>query len=87
MRLASYASVYQMVMILYLFVLTSPLGIAWQFWIGLTVAGSILVLIIDIKWIFPASQGYMFEKNPEWVEFVNRFEEMEKKVNEIYERI
>jgi len=53
-------------------------------WFILSAVGAGVVIFVDIKWIYPASQGYMWRKNPEWVEFIERFEKMEEKVDEIH---
>ena len=71
-------------MVLYLFIQNQPLGLGWWDWVTITIVGSIVVIAIDVKWIYPASQGYMFEKNPEWVAFREEFNEMKEMVHEIH---
>jgi hypothetical protein len=66
-RLASYVAIINFFMIFYLYITQAPLGLEWYYWLVIISLGCMFVLYIDIKYIFPNSQVYGFEKNPELV--------------------
>ena len=66
-RLASYISIVNFVMILYLYIIQSPMGMEWYHWLIIIVGGTSSIVFIDTKFIMPASLAYGFEKNPQMV--------------------
>jgi len=63
-RLASYISLINFVMLFYLYILESPLGLQWYHWTILIVVIITFVVYIDTKYIMPQAFGYTFDKNP-----------------------
>jgi len=68
-RLATYISMINFIMLFYLYIIESPLSIAWYTWLLIISIIIILIIAIDILLILPASQEYMWNKNPEWSAF------------------
>ena len=67
-RLQSYLGPLNFVMILYLYIQRQPLGIIWQIWVIILSIFLIVLLFIDIVFIYPSESRYISRKNPEWVE-------------------
>lgn len=63
-RLQTYVSMVNFMMILYLYITESPVGIEWYWWVLLLMGIFPLVVIIDIKLIYPGMLQYAFKKNP-----------------------
>ena len=86
-RLASYVGVINFLMIFYLYIIESPLRFKWYYW-GLIVILCITVLMfIDIRYIYPASQEYSFSKNPEMTKLREKINQNSDKLDEIFERV
>jgi len=79
-RIASYASMVSFGMVLYLFIIESPLGLKWYIWIILIGLLTVGTVALDILYIFPSAQKYIFDKNPEMVE-------LRKKIDKILEHL
>jgi len=68
-RLQSYMGPLNFVMVLYLYISTEPLKIAWWVWTVVLTFFLVVVLIFDVVVIFPSEQTYNTQKNPEWNDF------------------
>ena len=66
-RLSTYIGMVNFTMIFYLYILESPLDLLWYHWMFILVSSVVVILYIDIKFIFPAAQQYASEKNPFFV--------------------
>lgn len=82
-RLATYLSLINFVMIFYLYIIESPLGLKWYHWLPIIVIGVVSVLYVDVKYIFPNTQLYTFKKNPGMVMLKEMIEENSDKLEEI----
>jgi len=86
-RMMSYGSIINFVMLAYLYITQSPLGISWYIW--LIVLSSLLptLLFIDTMFIYPQSLKYSSDRNPEWKAIRETREIVEKIDKEIHEFI
>ena len=66
-RLTGYISMINFVMIFYLYIIEAPLDMPWYVWLIVMVSTSLIVLFFDVKFIFPETLKYQFNKNPEYV--------------------
>jgi len=57
------------IMVLYLYIITEPLKIAWWVWAVVLSIFLVLVLIFDVIVIYPSEQMYNTQKNTEWNDF------------------
>lgn len=64
-RLASYVSIIQFVMIFYLFIVENK-WFDWYIWVILITTGVISIISFDAKLVMPSQLGYAFEVNTEW---------------------
>lgn len=86
-RLASYVGVINFLMVFYLYIIESPLNFKWYHW-GLIVTLCITILLfIDIRYIYPSSQEYSFNKHPEMTKLKEKINQNSDKLDEILERI
>lgn len=65
-RLSTYVGMVNFVMIFYLYIIESPMGLEWYHWAVIIASCIISIVFIDTKIIMPYALGYSFEKNPEW---------------------
>ena len=63
-RLSGYISLINFVMIFYLYIIESPMGLEWYHWAIIIAIGIITIVFFDTKFIMPQSFGYTFSKNP-----------------------
>jgi len=84
-RLASYIGMINFFMILYLYIIESPMDFEWYHWVLLILFAVIIILVIDIKYVFPASQEYAFHKNPEWMKLRKDIRRNSEKLDRIIE--
>jgi len=82
-RAMMYGSMYSCLMVMYLFLSKEALGLSWVEWIAILTITLLIVMVIDLKKIYPESQEYSFIRNPAWVKMVAQLERIEKKVNEL----
>ena len=86
-RLATYISIINFVMIFYLYIVESPMGLKWYHW-GILISVAIcVVLYFDIKYIFPNTQLYTFKKNPGWIAIKNQVDKNSEKLDKIMEKL
>ena len=71
-RVASYISIVNFVMIFYLYIIESPMGFEWHHWLLIIITSITSIIVIDTVFIFPASQEYTFNKNPQMVKLKNQ---------------
>jgi hypothetical protein len=74
-------------MILYLYIVKSPLGIAWYIWVVCLALFLVILLIFDVVIVFPSETKYGWQINPEWREFQVDFREMQKDVKDIKRKL
>jgi len=77
-RLQTYMSMINFVMILYLYIIESPIGIPWYYWVLLMFVLFPILVVFDVKVIYPGTLIYAYDKNP-------GFRRLEKKVDKILE--
>lgn len=87
LRLASYISMVNFIMILYLYILESPLGIQWYHWVIVIVFGIVVVMSLDILYVFPETQRYTWIKNPEYLELKQEIKDNTKKLDTILKKL
>ena len=63
-RLATYVSMVNFIMIFYLYIIESPLGLKWFHWLLIICVVVFFVMLVDVLVILPSSQNYLFDKNP-----------------------
>jgi hypothetical protein len=68
-RLQSYMGPLNFIMVLYLYIITEPLGLRWEIWAVVLTLFLGVVLIFDVVVIYPSEQMYNTQKNPEWNDF------------------
>ena len=81
-RIATYISMINFIMIFYLYIIESPMGLEWYHWLILISVSVGLIIYIDVKIILPESQDYMFYKTPFMVKMREDVEEIKKAVLE-----
>lgn len=64
MRLATYVSMVQFIMVFYIFIIESPMGLLWYHWFVLILCGISILMFIDIRFIMPYNLDYTFAKTP-----------------------
>ena len=79
-RLQSYLGLGNFFMILYLFISKEPLGLNYKVIFLLMIISITIVMFVDILLIFPQTQSYSYNKNPEWIK-------MKKDIKKILERL
>jgi len=84
-RLKSYVGMANFLMIFYIFLSKSPLGVEWYYWIIPTLILLPILLYIDIKVIFPQTLKYKFNKNPEMSKIKEEIAEIKRILGERYE--
>ena len=75
-RLSSYLGPLNFAMILYMFVIKDPAGIAWYWWVLLGLIGLPSLLAFDILVVYPSALRYSFVKNSEWVDKIENIEKI-----------
>ena len=75
-RLQTYVAMVNFMMILYLYVTQSPMSIDWYWWIVIMCGIFPVVVVLDIKLIYPGMLKYAFDKNP-------GFQRLEKKIDRV----
>lgn len=79
-RLQTYTAMINFIMILYLYIIESPVGIVWYYWVVLMAVICPLIVLIDVKLVYPGTLIYAYDKNP-------GFKRLEKKVDEIMKKL
>lgn len=83
-RLASYVSLINFAMILYLYVITSPLGIKPIYWLVLMGVTMPIIVIFDWKIVFPSSLEVAYgSKNREFTELREDVKDIKKRLDEM----
>ena len=77
-RLQSYLGPLNFVMILYLYIKEEPMGIIWQAWAVILSVFLVVILFIDVVFIYPSESRYISRKNPEWCELRDEIVEIRK---------
>jgi len=63
-RLQSYLGFVNFLMILYLYLSSSPFGVGWWFWVLGFGIGAPVLIVLDILFVYPHVLNYSFSKNP-----------------------
>ena len=79
-RAVGYLSLLNFLMLLYIYVSGSPMGFSWYYWVVAIVVAVIAIIFIDIRFIYPTAQSYVYDLNPQWVEMMDRLKKIEDKV-------
>jgi len=77
-RLQSYIGVINFVMLFYLYIIESPLGLQWYFWLLAISVISITILVVDRKYVLPGVLTYGFKVNPMMMEMKKEIEEIKE---------
>ena len=72
-------------MIFYLYIIESPMNLEWYHWVTIISLCIIVVIFVDVKYVFPDSQAYSFHKNPEWMKLRKDVTQNSKKLDELLE--
>jgi len=86
-RLAGYIAMVNFVMVFYLYILESPLGLEWYHWLVVIVGGVIFLVLFDTLYVLPGSLSYQFIKNPEWNKHMKLIEEIKENQKIIIEQM
>ena len=86
-RLATYISMINFIMIFYLYIVQSPMGLEWYHWFLIISISICVVLFFDIKYIFPNTQLYTFKKNPGWTAIKRQVDENSEKLDKILQKL
>jgi len=86
-RLSGYVSIINFAMLLYLYIIESPLGLEWYHWVLFLGVGCTVLIFVDIKYIFPSANLYTFKKNPGWTSIKKQAEENDRKLNLIMKHL
>ena len=81
-RLGLYTALINFIMIAYLFVIESPLGIPWYYWLVVVVMYPPVLTYIDQRFIFHKELEFWFLSNPEWRRTTEKIDKIYKKVME-----
>ncbi len=79
-RLQTYVAMVNFAMILYLYMRESPLGVEWYWWITIMSITFPIIILFDVKVMYPGTLIYAYEKNP-------GFQKLEKKINKIMDKL
>lgn len=79
-RLQTYVSMVNFIMLLYLYITEAPLGVVWYYWVIFMFILFPVLVIFDVKMVYPGTLIYAYDKNP-------GFQRLEKKVNKIMEKL
>jgi hypothetical protein len=82
-RIGSYLSPINFVLILYTFINQSPLGLPKIYWLVLVCVGLPLLLIVDVVFVFPSDLRYSFVKNPEMIDITSTLKVINDKLDEL----
>jgi len=63
-RLQTYVAMVNFMMILYLYITESPVGVEWYWWIILMMCIFPIVVIFDIKLVYPGMLRYNLKESP-----------------------
>jgi len=85
-RLSSYVAIINFAMIFYLYILETPFGLEWYQWLALISVAIVLIIFIDIKFVFPGVLDYTFKKNPEWKRMMRNQKKIMEKLGLEYEK-
>ena len=82
-RLSGYVSMINFMMLFYLYIIESPMGLEWYHW-GIFISVSItIVVFVDTKFIMPQAFGYTFSKNPGFQKLKKQVTNNNKKLDKI----
>ena len=84
-RLSSYIAIINFAMIFYLYIIETPFGLEWYQWVSMIIIFVVVVIFVDIKFVFPGVLDYTFKKNPEWVRMMNNQKRICEKLGIEYE--
>jgi len=79
-RLNTYVGLVNFLMLFYLYIIESPMGLEWYYWLFTILVITLSIVSIDTIFIMPNALGYNFEKNPQ-------FQELKKDIKEIKEKL
>lgn len=82
-RLATYVSMMNFVMIFYLYIIESPLGLSWFHWLLIILVGVIVLVFFDTCFVMPHALGYTFLKNPEFIQLKGDVKYIKKEIDEL----
>ena len=86
-RLASYVSMVNFTMIFYLYILESPMGLQWYHWFILVASLFSVIIFVDVKYIFPGTLQYIFNKSPPMVKLKDAVEGNTVLLNKIIDHL
>ena len=82
-RVASYISIINFGMLLYIYTMNTPLGLSTEMWILLIIASIPLIIIVDWYIIFPSALSVTFgKKNKEFIELKKDIKEIKECLKE-----
>jgi len=79
-RLQTYMSLINFSMLLYLYMVEAPMGLEWYIWIVIMCVTLPLLIVFDVRFVYPSTLKYSYGKNP-------GFQRLEKKVDMIMKKL
>jgi len=86
-RLVSYIAIINFAMIFYLYILESPFGLLWYHWFVLIISVCVSIIFVDVKYIFPGTLQYTFDKSPPMVKLKDAVEGNTVLLNKIIDHL
>jgi hypothetical protein len=86
-RIGSYLSPINFVLILYTFINQSPFGLPKYVWLLLVCVGLPILLFIDVVFVLPSDLKYSFDKNPEMKDITERLKVIDSKLNDLDKKV
>ena len=80
-RSQSYLNYINFLMIAYLYITTSPLGLKWYTWLIMIGVALPIILVLDISLIYPQYLQYSWLKNPESRDLNKKIDKIMKELN------
>jgi len=82
-RLSSYVSMISFIMVFYLYIIKSPMGLEWYHWLVIIGVGISFLLFVDIRYIFPSMQKYQGLKHPILMEMYDDIKKIKQQLDSL----
>jgi len=79
-RIQGYIGIINFVMIFYLYAINSPLGLEWYLWFLIISLLCIVLLVVDLKFVFHNQLEYATLKNPVMSEIKNNVRDIKNMI-------
>ena len=86
MRLATYISMIQFIMVFYLFIAENT-WMEWYYWFVLVTFICCSIIFFDVKFVFPGTLDYTFKKNPKMMDLKKQVSKNSQKLDLILKHL